>query len=598
MKCLITLILLAATCAGSADAQQNPELNTKEQRSGAVMVTERNVAISAAPPCQLARAVAEQLGWLAPQVKPLPNSQAFGAANGRLKVIVACGMSADETYTYHRLLSNLGISLLAFKGDEAPQKVVQDLADRLKISYQHPASYQLPLTYAFAGQGAGGKAVRLTIQAAKVTPTPIPATAPARQALPVKASSESLLDLYLLAKASDPDLGRSRSRYLASQADVDVVRASLRPHVNADFGFSYLDQSTYNSAPTTLTSNVFGYNYDVIASMPVLHFPIYYNMAASAALARSDELGVVAARQNLISKLGQAYFNVLKSRADQQIAKEEISRVKQALEQAQAFLKAGTGDIIAVYEAQARLDSVLADLNKSESTLSLADQRLSSIVGKVVPSIVDYQHLQPKSPEPNNLEWWLATMEKKDPQIRQAQEGLESSIQQTKSSKAEHLPVIDANAGFDVEKGAAYAPGVETRQWHIGATVTVPLYSGGETSARIRRAAANETERSFTLDQVREQRRDNIKQAFFNLTYNVSLIRALEQRESSALLQLDAIKKGRSIGTRTAIDLLNGQQAYSMAQRDLKSALYDNVLRVIELRAAAGILSEDDITLK
>lgn len=129
----------------------------------------------------------------------------------------------------------------------------------------------------------------------------------------------------------------------------------------------------------------------------------------------------------------------------------------------------------------------------------------------------------------------------------------------------------------------------------MGAVVTIPLYSGGETSARIRRAKAKETERSYALDQVRQQRRESVKQSFFNLRYNVSLIRALEQREASALVQLNAVRKGRSIGARTAIDLLNAEQSYSVAQRDLKNALYDNVLRVIELKSAAGILSEEDI---
>ena len=382
---------------------------------------------------------------------------------------------------------------------------------------------------------------------------------------------------------------------MASIADTDVTRAGLHPHVNADFGVSWLNQSTAN-AGTTSDSTVFGYNYDLIASIPILHFPTYYNLASSMASQRSEESGVVAARQNLIFRLGQAYFGVLKARGDEQIARDEISRVKQALEQAQAFLKAGTGDIIAVYEAQARLDSVLADLNRSESTLNLAEQRLSSVVGKMVTSIEDYLLTKPEDPEPNNLDWWLDTMEKKDPQIRQALEGLESTAQLTKSARAEHLPVLDGNAGYDVSKGAAFAPTALTKQWHVGAVVTLPLYSGGETRARVQRAAANETERRFALEQVREQRRDNLKQAFFNLRYNVSLIKALEQKEASALLQLNATRKGRSIGTRTAIDLLNGEQAYSVAQRDLKNALYDNVLRILELKSAAGILSEDDIT--
>jgi outer membrane protein len=649
MNYLITCTLsalLAAGLAGTADAREQTQQN-------AATSGERNVVLTAASPCALARAVTEQLGRLAPQVKPLPNTQAFAAANGSVKVVVACGMSADETYTYKRLLFNLGIGLLSFRGDEPPAKVVPELADWLKLSYQQGPPSQLPLTYVFPGQGPKGQGVRITIQTASPAParTLAPAAAPARAAAPApaparpqaparvapapvyvpappraqvstpamappapltaqniilapapatssagKPGSENLFDLYLMAKANDPDLGRSQARYLASQADSDVTRASLHPHVNADFGLSWINQSTYNLGPVQ-NSAVSGYNYDITASVPILHFPVYYNLASVKATERSEELGVVTARQNLIFKLGQAYFGVLKARGDEQIARDEISRVRQALEQAQAFLKAGTGDIIAVYEAQARLDSVLADLNRSESTLNLAEQKLSAVVGKMVTSIEDYLLTQPKDPEPNDLDWWLDTMEKKDPQIRQAQEGLESTAQLTKSARSEHLPVIDGNAGFDVSKGAAFAPNAETRQWHVGAVITLPIYSGGETRARVRRAVANETERRYALDQVREQRRENLKQAFFNLRYNVSLIKALEQKEASALLQLNATKKGRSIGTRTAIDLLNGEQAYSVAQRDLKNALYDNVLRVLELKAAAGTLAEDDIAM-
>ena len=595
---------------------------------------EKSVTLTAAPACSLARSVAEQLGSLAPQLKPLPNDRSFGAAHGPQKLMVACAVSADEIYTYKRLFSTLGIDLLPLKGDEPPQKVVQELADRLKIPYQGGATANLPLTYLFTAQGPGGQKLRLTIQAARESAPPReagssahaakpaaaakadPPAVPARKAVATSAvttltapvafkafsqpargagrGSESLFDLYLEAKANDPDLGRSQSRLLMSQADTDVVRAGFHPRLNADFGLSWINQSTFNLGPTQ-NSAVFGYNYDLIASMPLLHYSSYFGLAASAAAERDASAAVTASRQNLIFKLGQAYFSVLKARGDTQIAREEITRVKQAQDQAQAFLKAGTGDIIAVYEAQARLDSVLADQIRTESTQTLAEQKLSSIVGRVVTTIADELPKHPQPPEPNDLEWWLATMEARDPQIRQAQEGVNGSEQQTKAAKSDHLPVIDANGGFDVSKGAAFSPTAETHQWHVGATITLPLYTGGETSARVRRAYASEAERRYALDQVREQRRENLKQAFFNLRYNVSQIRALEQREASSLVQLNSVKKGRSIGTRTAIDLLNAEDAYSVAQRDLKSALYDNVVRIIELKAAAGVLSEDDI---
>ena len=383
---------------------------------------------------------------------------------------------------------------------------------------------------------------------------------------------------------------------MASEADADVVRAGFRPRVDASLGISQIDQTVLNYPPTTTHSSVFGYSYDVSARMPLLHLSTSHYLSSATAALRGEQAGASAARQGLIVKLADAYFSILRARTDEQIARDEMARLKQILDQAQAFLKAGTGDIISVYEARARLDGVVADLDRAERALRLAEQRLAGIVRKPIGAVADYQPLQPAEPEPDDLDWWLATMEKKDPQIQQAREGLSQTMEQTEAVKADRLPVLDAAAGYDVAKGSAFLPDVETRQWHLGATLSVSLYSGGETSARIVRAAANQEERRYNLEATLEQRRENMKQSFFNLRYNVSLIKALKQKEISSEIQLSAVKKGRSLGTRTAVDLLNAEQAFSMAKRDLKNALYDNVERIIQLKSAAGILDEADLS--
>jgi outer membrane protein len=66
---------------------------------------------------------------------------------------------------------------------------------------------------------------------------------------------------------------------------------------------------------------------------------------------------------------------------------------------------------------------------------------------------------------------------------------------------------------------------------------------------------------------------------------------------ASAEIQLDAVKNGRNIGTRNAIDLLNAEQSYSIALRDIKYALYDNFIKVLRLKSAAGILTEEDVSM-
>ncbi len=407
---------------------------------------------------------------------------------------------------------------------------------------------------------------------------------------------ETIWNLYLSAKTNDPALGRTEARVTGSKADSDQLRSGLLPHLDSSAGIQQISQTLNNYSTDVTKYDYSSLNYNVTARLTLLSVPTIYSLSAAAAGISVELAGVAAARQNLIVKLTDSYFSLLKAQTDKQIAQGEINRLKQVLEQSQAFLKAGTGDIISVYEAQSRLDGARADLNKSESSLRLAEQKLSTVVGKPVTSIVNYLPQLPAGPDPDNIDWWVTTMEKEQPVVRQAREGITQISEQRKAAKAEYLPVLQATGGYAVSRGTADLPTAEVRQWFVGASISLPLYSGGETSAKIRRAAASEEERRHIFDETMDQQRENVKQSFFNLRYNISLIKALEQKKASAEIQLAAISKGRKIGTRNAIDLLNAEQTYSMAMRDYKFALYDNIIRTIQLKSAAGILADADVS--
>jgi outer membrane protein len=406
----------------------------------------------------------------------------------------------------------------------------------------------------------------------------------------------TIMELYLAAKANDPVLRRSEAKVSGSKADSDVLLSTLLPHLDSSAGIKQISQTLSNYTPNDVNNNYSALNYNVTARMTLLHVPTLYSLSAAAAGISIEQAGVVAARQNLIVKLTDSYFSLLKAQVDKQIALGEINRLKLVLDQSKAFLKAGTGDIIAVYEAQSRLDSASADLTRSESTLRLAEQKLSTVVGKPVRSIVNYLPRAPEGPNPDNLDWWVATMEREQPAIRQAREGLTQTSEQRKAAKAEYFPILQASGGYDVNRGTAALPTAEVRQWFVGASISLPLYSGGETAAKVRRAVASEEERRLVLDETMDQQRESVKQAFYNLRYNISFIKALEQKKASAEIQLAAVSKGRKIGTRNAVDVLNAEQAYSIALRDHQYALYDNFIRVIQLKSAAGILAEEDVT--
>src|SRR6202008_1574359 len=72
-------------------------------------------------------------------------------------------------------------------------------------------------------------------------------------------------------------------------------------------------------------------------------------------------------------------------------------------------------------------------------------------------------------------------------------------------------------------------------------------------------------------------------------------VRALKQAVASSASELDASETGLSIGTRSAIDVLNAQQQRYAAERDYEQSRYDYLLSVLKLKAAAGRLDVKDL---
>ena len=93
----------------------------------------REVRLASAPPCQLTDELAGILGWRAPlSIALLSGSYVSMALDGQ-KLVVACGLSAAETYTAQRLLARHDAQLLLFDGQETPREVLEELADSLNI---------------------------------------------------------------------------------------------------------------------------------------------------------------------------------------------------------------------------------------------------------------------------------------------------------------------------------------------------------------------------------------------------------------------------------------------------------------------------------
>lgn len=136
---------------------------------------EREIVLMGAPPCQLARNVAKKLGLQIPPLSALSHPDSVSVAYDGQKMGVTCELPPAEAYTLERLLTPHGIQLLVFNGEVPPRRVVEELADRLGITFwlaDEHASDELPVTYIFPAANPDEKGIRLTILPAPASQTP------------------------------------------------------------------------------------------------------------------------------------------------------------------------------------------------------------------------------------------------------------------------------------------------------------------------------------------------------------------------------------------------------------------------------------------
>jgi hypothetical protein len=154
-------------------AAQPPAATVPAPRAEAPL--EREIVLMAVPPCQLARNMANQLGLQIPPLSSLSHPDNVSVGYDGKKMDVSCGLSAAEASTLERLLAPHGVQLLVFNGEVPPRRVVEELADRLGITFRlanEHAPDDLPVTYIFPAANPDEKGVRLTILPAPAVQTP------------------------------------------------------------------------------------------------------------------------------------------------------------------------------------------------------------------------------------------------------------------------------------------------------------------------------------------------------------------------------------------------------------------------------------------
>ena len=435
-------------------------------------------------------------------------------------------------------------------------------------------------------------------------------------------NAASLLDVYEQALVNDP---RIKEAFANKEAIIEAkpqARSFILPQLSGSASFSDNDsdgQSTFqqkiinpiNGEEVVITNNTDflqeseTLQWDVTLRQAIFDYGSWMNLRKANKTVAQAEIDYLAAEQDLIIRVANAYFNVLA--AEDTLEAEQAARqaIEKQLDQAQKRFDVGLIAITDVQEAQAAYDQSIANEITSKRNLATAKESLRAITDSYPGQLNKPDNNLPLiMPNPQSESDWVETSLEQNLSYLSAQVGVEIAKSEIKVQRSGHLPTIGIQASkrdidtdsFRSDSGSEFTPADnENINEGVGVQLNLPLYSGGQVTSRVRQAVARHRASKEKLERVARETTRIARDSYLGVISGIATVKALQQSVKSSATALQATEAGYEVGTRTTVDVLDARRRLYSSQKNLAISKYDYLKNKLQLKQAAGTLTQSDL---
>ncbi len=426
------------------------------------------------------------------------------------------------------------------------------------------------------------------------------------------AHAADLLQAWQAARQHDPEMAVAQAAQQAGQTRRDQASALWRPTVAATVAGGAMGSQTSTagasfSAPGFGTSTNVGFNTSVDNSLGGrwsigARMPVYSpeRTAQGRKLTLSADLAEVqwqAAEQALMLQTAERYFAVALAQDALRLLQRQQMAVNKALVEAKDRFALGDAPVTDTHEAAARARAIDAQVLAAEVDLQIAQRALADTTGWPADAlqVAPAPALLATAPLPA-LPQWLDQAAAANPGLRQQTLAVEVARQDVAQYARGAGTTVDlvAQASREHLSGSGrYGQGSNTARQHlVGVQITVPLYTGGQRSARQQELLHLQAKAEAELDRARQQVAQQTRAAWLRLQAGAARTEAQDAALRASQARLGATQLGRQVGDRTTLDLLNAQNDATAAELALAQLRTTLTLERLRLLALTGQLDE------
>jgi len=412
---------------------------------------------------------------------------------------------------------------------------------------------------------------------------------------PLAASAETISGALAKAYQYNSSLNASRAGVRVTDEGVAIAKSGWRPTITGSADANYVNTRVSGANVKTSSASV-----GIVINQSLFDgFQTKNNVAAAESQVKASVESLRNTEENTLFNAATAYMNVIRDRQIAVLTEQNLQFLTEQARAARSRFEVGEGTRTDVAQADASRASAVASLSAARAQALASAATYHQVVGD------EPGKLKPASPLakllPSSLEAAFAIASNEHPAILATQHLVDAAAFSVKSAEGALLPQLSASAGISedyINRNPSQGQNGNSTSANIGATLTIPIYSGGRTMAVVRQNKESLGEARIQVDVSRDQVRQAVASAWSQYTAAQQSVAANKQVIDAAQLALNGVIEERNVGQRTTLDVLNAQATVITAKINQANSEHDVVVASYAILSAVGRLSAERLALQ
>lgn len=416
--------------------------------------------------------------------------------------------------------------------------------------------------------------------------------------LAVPAHAESLAQSLISAYQTNPTLNAERAKLRAIDEEISQARSDFRPSFSSDLttGYRHIETDPKGGGNATAGSGLTsrggthhpkGYSFTLTQSF-FRGFRTINAIREAKATINSARADLRTVEQSVLLDAVTAYMDVLRDQAIVRLREGNVRVLSEQLKATKDRFEVGEVTKTDEAQAEARRSGSVSDLNLAQANLKASRAAFERLIGHPPSNLIEPSPIDGLLPQalPSALE--VASYE--NPTTESAVFIEEASRYVIKQIRGEMRPQIDLEATYD----DTYEPSLTLDSQAVTTVtgrITVPLYSKGEPSSRLRQAVETNRQRLREIEQARAQAQADVVAAWGRVMAARAQIESDQSQVRANKIALNGVREEEKVGQRTVLDVLDAEQELLDSQVNLVTTQRERVVATFTLLAAIGRLN-------